>query len=62
MWRERADLEGCEDDMFLADEADDYGALLDGFLGILDLEYSSLRRAGKVSIGINLYACSGLTR
>ena len=41
-----ADLESCEDDMFLAGEADDDGALLDGFLGVFNLEYSSLGGAG----------------
>ncbi len=31
--------------MGLADESDHYRALLDCFLGVLDLEYSSLWRA-----------------
>ena len=41
-----ANLEGCEDDMLLADETDYYGALFDCFLGVFDLEYPSLGRAG----------------
>lgn len=35
-------LEGCENDMFLADHTDDYRALLDSFLSIFDLEYPAL--------------------
>jgi len=35
-------LEGGEDGVGFADYADDYGALFDGFLGILDLEDAAL--------------------
>jgi hypothetical protein len=38
--------------MLLADETDDYGALLDGFLRVLDLEYSTLRGAEMELVGV----------
>ena len=39
-------LEGYEDGVGFADDAYDGGTLLDGFLGIFDLEHAALRRAG----------------
>lgn len=41
----RAHLDGDKDGMGLAGYADHDGALLDGFAGIFNLKYSSLRRA-----------------
>jgi hypothetical protein len=35
-------LEGSEDGMCLADDSDDDGTLLDGFLRVLDLEDATL--------------------
>ena len=37
-------LKSDDHDVSLADEADDYGALLNGLSSILDLEVSALRR------------------
>lgn len=36
----------CEDSVGFADDADDHGTLLDGFLCIFDLEDTALGRAG----------------
>ena len=38
-------LETREDDMGFADETDDYGTLFYCFVGVFDLEYSTLRGA-----------------
>lgn len=38
----RANLQSYEDGMGFADESDDHGALLYGFLGVFDLEYPAL--------------------
>jgi hypothetical protein len=40
-------LYGSQDGVCLADDADDDRSLLDGFLGIFDLEDTTLRRAGR---------------
>lgn len=40
-------LKSDDHDMSLADEADDYGTLLDGLSSVLDLEVSALWRTGK---------------
>ena len=45
-----ADLDCGEDGVRLADDANDDGTLLDGFLGIFDLEDTALRRAGEVRV------------
>lgn len=45
--RSEADLHCGEDGMGLADNANDDRTLLDGFLGIFDLEDTALRRAGE---------------
>jgi hypothetical protein len=36
--------------MSLADNANDDGTLLDGFLGVFDLEDTALRRAGEARV------------
>lgn len=40
-------LKSDDHDVSLADQADDYGALLDGLPSVLDLEISALRRTMK---------------
>lgn len=44
------DLDGGEHGVGLGDYADDDGTLLDGFLGIFDLEDTTLRRAGETEV------------
>jgi hypothetical protein len=42
-----ADLDCGEDGVSLADDANNDGTLLDGFLGVFDLKDTTLRRAGE---------------
>lgn len=47
-------LDGAENGMCLARQADDYGPLLDRLSGIFDLEDAALRRAGPVGLANEL--------